>query len=351
MVVKVKIVGVDLFCGAGGLTHGLQKAGIDVKAGFDIEVNCKFPYEHNNSAEFVLKSVVDITAEDIKSRFDDGAYSLLAGCAPCQPFSKYTQAKPKDQDERWGLLYQFARLVKESQPDFITMENVPDLNKHKVYTDFKEELKSEGYFVYERVVFCPDYGMAQTRSRLVLLASRLGSIELIKPTHDKSKYITVKDVIGHLPKIKSGSVNKHDPLHRSSGLSELNLMRIKASKPGGTWRDWPEELRAKCHTKASGKGYASVYGRMAWDEPSPTITTQCFGFGNGRFGHPTQARAISLREAAILQSFPDDYEFVEPDGVYVMKNLGKMIGNAVPVRLGEIVGISLQNHINQQPNQ
>ncbi|CAV18834.1 Cytosine-specific methyltransferase HgiDII; restriction system [Vibrio atlanticus] len=342
MVVEVKIVGVDLFCGAGGLTHGLQQAGIDVRAGFDLESTCKFPYEHNNQAEFVQKSVSDLTGKDIVSRFDEHAYTLLAGCAPCQPFSKYTQAKP--QDDRWGLLYQFARLVQESKPDFITMENVPDLDKHKVYSDFKEGLMAEGYYVDEQVVFCPDFGMAQTRKRLVLLASRLGDIKLIKPTHSKCQYVTVKEVIGHLPRLRAGCANKNDPLHRSSSLSELNMKRIKASKPGGTWRDWPEELRAKCHTKDSGKGYASVYGRMSWNEPSPTMTTQCYGFGNGRFGHPSQARAISLREAAILQSFPDHYEFVAPGGSYETKHLGKMIGNAVPVRLGKIVGDSLINH-------
>ncbi|MDO6497745.1 DNA cytosine methyltransferase [Photobacterium sanguinicancri] len=339
----MRIVGVDLFCGAGGLTNGLQKAGVNIKAGYDIEPTCKFPYEYNNDAEFIQKSVVDLTREDIVSCFEKGAISLLAGCAPCQPFSKYTQNKPKD--ERWGLLYQFSRLVKESEPDLITMENVPDLTKHDVYHDFKAELESLGYHVCDKVVYCPDYGMAQTRSRLVLIASMLGPIELIPPMNTKGNYRTVKDAIGHLPRLKAGCANKKDPLHRSSALSELNLQRIKASKPGGTWRDWPVELRAKCHTKDSGKGYASVYGRMSWNEPSPTMTTQCYGFGNGRFGHPSQNRAISLREAAILQSFPDDYKFVSPDDKYEICPLGKMIGNAVPVRLGEIVGESLLEHI------
>lgn len=341
----MKIVGVDLFCGAGGLTHGLQKAGIDIKAGFDIESSCKFPYEQNNDAEFIQKNVANVTADEIKTRFESKAYSLLAGCAPCQPFSKYTQAQVQEKDERWGLLYQFARLIKETQPDFVTMENVPGLKKHKVYLDFIESLRYEGYSVDEQLVFCPDYGMAQTRKRLVLLASRLGEVSLLKPTHHKNQYVTVKDAIKHLPRLRAGCSNKSDPLHRCSSLSVLNMKRIKASKPGGTWRDWPEELRAKCHMKDSGKGYSSVYGRMSWNEPSPTITTQCYGFGNGRFGHPSQARAISLREAAILQSFPEKYEFVPPEGRYDIIHLGKMIGNAVPVRLGEVVGISLLKHL------
>lgn len=339
----LNVSGVDLFCGAGGLTKGLIEAGVNIVAGYDIDSNCKYPYEFNNKAKFVEKSVTDIEGSEIKDFFPRDSISLLAGCAPCQPFSKYTQKLPKD--ERWGLLYQFGRLIKESEPDLITMENVPDLVKHDVYSDFKSELIEAGYHIHDQVVFCPDYGMAQTRRRLVLLASKLGPITLIPPTHKKENYTTVRDVIAHLPKLKAGTACKQDPLHRSSGLSEINLKRIKASKPGGTWRDWPEELRAKCHTKESGRGYASVYGRMNWDEPSPTMTTQCYGFGNGRFGHPEQNRAISLREAAILQSFPDDYQFIEPTKPVETSVLGRMIGNAVPVKLGEIVGLSIQHHL------
>lgn len=339
----MRIVGVDLFCGAGGLTRGLLEAGIDVAAGYDIDSTCKYPYEYNNGATFVLKSVNDVNGSEISELYESGTISLLAGCAPCQPFSKYTQKQPKD--ERWGLLYQFGRLVSESKPDLVTMENVPDLIRHDVYKDFKSELQEAGYHVFDKVVFCPDYGMAQTRKRLVLLASKLGPIELIAPTHKKENYATVADAISHLRSLNAGEVDKNDPLHRASGLSEVNLKRIRASKPGGTWRDWPTELRAKCHTKDSGRGYASVYGRMTWNEPSPTMTTQCYGFGNGRFGHPEQDRAISLREAAILQSFPDNYQFVEPGKKYDISPLGRMIGNAVPVRLGEVVGMSLQNHI------
>lgn len=339
----LNVSGVDLFCGAGGLTRGLVEAGINIVAGYDIDSNCKYPYEFNNKAKFIEKSVTDIQGSEIKDFLSGSTVSLLAGCAPCQPFSKYTQKLPKD--ERWGLLYQFGRLIKESEPDLITMENVPDLVKHDVYSDFKSELIEAGYHIYDQVVFCPDYGMAQTRRRLVLLASKLGAITLIPPTHKKENYTTVREVISHLPKLKAGAACKQDPLHRASRLSEINLKRIKASKPGGTWRDWPEELRAKCHTKESGRGYASVYGRMNWDEPSPTMTTQCYGFGNGRFGHPKQNRAISLREAAILQSFPDNYQFIEPTKPVETSVLGRMIGNAVPVKLGEVVGLSIQKHL------
>jgi DNA (cytosine-5)-methyltransferase 1 len=152
---------------------------------------------------------------------------------------------------------------------------------------------------------------------------------------------TVKNAIAHLPPIKAGESHPLDPLHTASALSELNMRRIKAAKPGGTWRDWPEELRAACHRRPTGKTYPGVYARMTWDDPAPTMTTQCFGFGNGRFGHPDQDRAISLREAAILQSFPQDYRFLADGEEPYMKEVGRWIGNAVPVELGRAIGNSI----------
>lgn len=151
--------------------------------------------------------------------------------------------------------------------------------------------------------------------------------------------------MSRLAPLAAGDVSLDDPLHRTSELSPLNLRRIRHSRPGGTWRDWPRELVAQCHKIKNGKTYPSVYGRMEWDQPSPTITTQFFGFGNGRFGHPEQDRAISLREGAILQSFPKDYRFVEPGGDYRFKTIGRLIGNAVPVRLGQVVGETVRRHL------
>jgi DNA (cytosine-5)-methyltransferase 1 len=179
----------------------------------------------------------------------------------------------------------------------------------------------------------------------VLLASQFGRIELIEPT--EKKIVTVMDTIGDLPPIAAGEQFDGDPLHISSTLSSLNLRRMKASKPGGTWRDWPNDLRADCHVRETGKTYPSVYGRMEWNKPAPTMTTQCFGFGNGRFGHPKQDRAISLREAALLQSFPRDYAFLKQDEQVSFKRLGTLIGNAVPPKLGEIIGQSIRQHLVQ----
>ena len=148
-----------------------------------------------------------------------------------------------------------------------------------------------------------------------------------------------------LDALEAGGKYTNDPLHRACRLSSLNLKRIRASKAGGTWRDWPMRLRAKCHREESGQTYPSVYGRMEWDRPAPTITTQFFGFGNGRFGHPDQDRAITLREGAILQSFPEGYEFSPKGEPVQFSTLGRLIGNAVPVRLGEAIGNSIHRHL------
>ncbi len=136
-------------------------------------------------------------------------------------------------------------------------------------------------------------------------------------------------------------------MHTSAGLTSINLARIKASKPGGSWRDWPKRLIADCHKSASGQTYPSVYGRMEWDKPAPTITTQCYGYGNGRFGHPEQDRAISLREAAILQSFPRSYKFIPANEPVNFKSTGRLIGNAVPVDLGRAIAKSINLHIRE----
>lgn len=341
-----KIVAIDLFCGAGGLTHGLLKESVVVKAGFDIDPVCQYAFEANNKASFVLKDVAEVTADEVKAFFGKKKnVTMIAGCAPCQPFSKYTQGIDTTKDEKWNMLYHFARIVEEVLPDIVTMENVPQLMRHVVYADFESKLKSLGYHVSSSVVFCPDYGLPQTRQRLVLLASRLGKIDLIKPTHKPENYKTVKAVIGGLPIIRHGSSHKGDRLHLASKLSDKNYARIKASKPDGSWLDWDKELVAECHKKKERKTYRSVYGRMSWEKPSPTITTQFVGFGNGRFGHPSQGRAISLREGALLQTFPKNYKFIKDDEPVIIKNIARMIGNAVPVDLGKVIGRSIVKHV------
>jgi DNA (cytosine-5)-methyltransferase 1 len=338
---------IDLFCGAGGLSHGFRLEGFDVVAGIDFDPKCRYPFERNNEAPFLLKDVAEIDADDLKKRFDPHLPKVLVGCAPCQPFSKYSQGR---EDGRWQLLEHFSRLICEIKPDVVSMENVPRLQKFmnsSVFNAFVRTLRNNDYFVDWKVAYCPDYGIPQSRSRLVLIASRFGPPGVPEATHDASSYPTVRDAIGDLPPIDAGGAAAADPLHRCSELSANNVKRMRASRPGGSWRDWDDDLVTPCHRKETGQGYSSVYGRMKWDEPAPTITTQFFGFGNGRFGHPEQDRAISLREGALIQTFPRDYAFV-PEGQKVeIKTLGRLIGNAVPVGLGRAIARRIRAHLDE----
>ena len=337
---------VDLFCGAGGLAFGMRKAGIDVIAGIDSDPICRHPFEHNVEAPFFQSDVSTLDANFLEGLFPPSRIKILAGCAPCQPYSQYAH-KHSARDQRWQLLAKFSSLVDEMRPDIVTMENVPQLQKHDIFRQFIATLRESGYCEpYVSVVDCTRFGVPQSRKRLVVLASRLGAITLVEPTSDyDDDSLTVRNFIGGWEKIDAGSASESDPLHRSSALSPMNMVRILGSRPGGTWHDWPEELRAECHKKHTGRTYQNIYGRMEWDAPSPTLTTQFIGFGNGRFGHPEQNRALSLREGAVLQTFPREYSFV-PDGSPVMiSRVAAMIGNAVPVNLAEYIGRSIVSHV------
>ena len=342
--VDVKVACVDLFCGAGGLTHGFVTEGLPVVAGIDLDPACRFPYQANNQARFLERDIATVTPAELRDLFGNADVTILAGCAPCQPFSTYAQRYELDgKDGKWGLLYEFARLTEGARPDVITMENVPTVAKHAVFHDFVDTLRRLGYEVWFDVVDSSRYGVPQMRRRMVLLASKHGELRMIETTHGKPK--TVRQAIGRLRALHAGESAPRDKLHASSTLSQKNLERIRVSKPGGTWRDWPEDLVSDCHKAETGRTYPGVYGRMEWDKPAPTMTTQCYGFGNGRFGHPEQDRAISLREAAILQSFPRDYAFVPKGGEVNFTALGRLIGNAVPVDLGRAIARSIQAHL------
>lgn len=342
---------VDLFCGIGGLSYGMKSKGFRIKGGFDLDKTCRFAYEYNNEAPFFYRDIKDVSKKDINLLYEDGAVRILAGCAPCQPFSSYAfKNKEKDAD-KYDLLYEFGRLVTEVKPDIVTMENVPAIQSFKlknVLGDFIQLLEDKKYHVSVNVVYCPKYGIPQTRKRLVLLASKFGDIKLISPIiKDAKDYRTVRQTIGNLPPLAAGESSKNDPLHRASALTPINLQRIQATSEGGGWREWPESLRLTCHKSQTGKSFGSVYGRMKWDEPSPTMTTQCTGYGNGRFGHPEQDRAISAREAALLQTFPMTYKFFEDEENVSLVKASRYIGNAVPPRLGEVVAQSILNHLKE----
>jgi DNA (cytosine-5)-methyltransferase 1 len=339
---------VDMFCGVGGLTYGLTGGGVRVVAGIDLDPECRFPYEMNNDAIFLEWDAREVSADQLRALWAVERYSLLAGCAPCQPFSTYGRHKGRQpaSKKKWDLVADFGRLVRDAAPHFVTIENVPQLVGHAVFAELISSLS--GYHIWWDVVDCVTYNVPQTRKRLVLLASRLGPIQLISPavlSDGNSGKPTVRKAIFGLKSLRAGESDPDDSLHSACRLSELNLRRIRASSPGGTWRDWNKSLIAKCHGRTSGETYPGVYGRMEWEGPAPTITTQSFGYGNGRFGHPEQDRAITLREAAILQTFPVSYRFL-PEGEKVRFSvLGRLIGNAVPVKIGETIGRSLLNHV------
>lgn len=342
------ISAVDLFCGVGGLTFGLERAGIDVRLGIDIDNDCEHPITTNTQAAFLSADIAALEATQITDALMGSKVTLLAGCAPCQPFSTYSRGAKREGGHRrgrggaddWRLVEKFGELVEAVKPDLVTMENVPPLASQPV---FKELLKRlEGYSTDYQVVECSAIGLPQTRKRLVLLASKLGAIAVPKVRRIGA---TVRSTIGELPPLSAGDIDPDDRLHRASRLSSVNLSRIRASVPGGTWRDWPKELRAMCHVRSTGATFPSVYGRMEWDAPAPTITTQCFGYGNGRFGHPTQDRAISLREAAMLQGFPRHYSFIPENEPVSFARLGRLIGNAVPVTLSRVIGDALIDHV------
>jgi DNA (cytosine-5)-methyltransferase 1 len=336
------ITAVDIFCGAAGLSLGLKGSGIRIAAGIDLDPACRYPFERNIGAPFLEKDVSALEPPILADLFGQAKLRVLAGCAPCQPFSGYTTRR-RAIDRRWQLLLEFLRLAESVKPEVVTVENVPRLIHLPIWRGFVKGLQSIGYYVTWNVLDASQYGVPQNRRRLVLLASRFGKIELPKPTIIEP--VTVRSAIGGLPSIQAGAHSGADPLHSARALTSRNMARIRISSPAGTWREWPQELRVLCHQTATGKTYPSVYGRMSWDRPAPTITTQFFGFGNGRFGHPEQDRAITLREGALLQSFPLDFEFLPPGRRVSFIEIGRLIGNAVPPALGRAIGCAVINHV------
>ncbi len=348
------IKAIDLFCGAGGVTRGLLDAGIDVIAGYDIDPSLQKVYETNNirkngkKVKYFNKKVEELKRSDIyklvgskTARLQNKEKFLLAGCAPCQPFSLKNKNRHDKTDHRRTLITYFADLVKETKPDFVFMENVTGLEKLepenlKYFTDILED---EGFFWKTEIKNALHYGVPQNRKRFVLLASKEKEINIPNGEYDgvSKSYKTVGDVIKNLPVLRVGKEHSKVPNHRCANLSELNKIRIKATKKnGGSRTDWDRNLWLKCHIDDKGNPknvHTDVYGRMSWGKPAPTLTTKFNSITTGRYGHPTQNRAISLREGAYLQSFPANYIFYGS-----MQNIAKQIGNAVPPKMAEEFG-------------
>jgi DNA (cytosine-5)-methyltransferase 1 len=338
---KNGIVAVDVCCGVGGLTRGLLDAGIMVKKGYDIDPRLKKTYEANNEGtKFYLKDIRQLTGPEIKEDMDlEKHYFLIAACLPCQPFSRQNKSKKKNKDSRKYLLNEFIRIIEETIPDFIFMENVPELQKDgkRIFNKLLKALDKYGYEHSFDIVDAKDYGVPQKRVRLILMASKYGKIDFPEKTHGPSNisklpYVTVWDKIADYPFLEAGKKSKIIPNHECRNLSLKNRERMKNIKQdGGSRINLPNELQLKCHMEHS--GHTDVYGRMKWDAVAPTLTCKCTSISNGRFGHPSETRGISVREAASLQTFEDTYVFYE-----CLSRTTVWIGNAVPVMLAKIFG-------------
>ena len=335
----------DFFSGCGGTSRGMQDAGMTVRLGLDVNPDAKTTYEANfKKAKFVCKDIRQVSPDDIAPYVTrrNGRPILFGACAPCQPFSKQNRTK-NDNDERRRLLGEFHRFVEAYLPEYIFVENVPapgTAEKH-AFADFIRLLRKLKYFFDRRIVMAYRYGVPQSRRRAVLLASQLGPIEIPPLTHGPKTahpvLPTVWERIAHLPPIKAGEAHATIANHRAARLSALNLRRIAATPIGGDRRDWPPELGLPCHQKHS--GHSDVYGRMAKNRPSTALTTRCISLSNGRFGHPTQNRAISVREAACIQTFPMDFIFHGS-----MTSIARQVGNAVPVAMAKVFGDHIIRH-------
>ena len=336
----------DIFAGGGGLTVGLKRSGFKVVSAVEIEPNAYATYAVNHPDVYALRQDIgSVKGDELLKATDNRCIDLLAGCPPCQGFTSLT-AKYRREDPRNILILEMSRLAEEIGPRAIMMENVPRLGKsgNSLYRDLKDRLRQMGYKLTEGVLQVANYGVPQFRRRLVLLGGLGFRIDLPRPTHAKggtgglAPWRTVRDAIGRMGKpVTLANARKQGHVERTGWhvvrtLSPKNVSRIRAARAGASWRSIPEDLRPDCH-RGSYHGFPNVYGRMEWDRPSPTITGGCTTFSKGRFGHPVEDRTISVREAALLQTFPPDYLFDTP----YMEHVCNIIGNALPCEFAEAV--------------
>jgi len=337
------VVALDFFCGAGGLSQGLRQAGVKVLAGIDNDPMLARTYEANHGrGSFLAEDVNDIDIDDLRERVgvrpDDVV--LYAACTPCQPFSTLNQKRGLD--DRKELLLRFGELVRKRPPDYVLVENVPGLKNaygRDIHLRFLEDLEAAGLTHHDgAMVDAADYGVPQTRKRYLLLASRHGPIAL--PTRRKARR-TVRDAIEHMP-MPTGTADSRLPNHNDYRQLMPHHERIIRAVPsdGGSRSDVKDKtVLLKCH-QDNPNVHKDVFGRMAWDQPAPTLTCRCTDVYCGRFAHPQQHRGLTVREAAAIQTFPDDYVF--HGSVF---HMAKQVGNAVPVELARRVGQRIRKHV------
>lgn len=340
----------DFFSGCGGTSKGFLNAGLKPVFALDHDPDAAATFKRNfPDVYFSHSDITKFDENELNLIFNEKKQNatLFCGCAPCQPFTRQNTRKPdSESDTRRTLLSRFGELIEKFLPDYVFVENVPgiqSLTGHGILISFRKNLESLGYKTVIDVVESQNYGVPQRRRRLVFMASKNADIDFPAHTHGpctEIPYETVRNRISHLPPIEAGEIHGNIPNHRAANLSPLNLQRIKATPPEGSRADWPRELRLACHTKTDYTGHTDVYGRMKWDEPATGLTTRCVSLSNGRFGHPEQHRAISVREAAALQTFPDDFIFHGS-----LNSQARQIGNAVPVLLAEAFGRHILEHM------
>ncbi len=341
----------DFFCGCGGTSAGFKAANLDIRLGIDIDRDAQRTFEANfPEAVFLRRNIRNLPVETLVPYIvrDPNTVLLFCCCAPCQPFSRQNKNRDSTKQEAL-LLYEFANFVEYYLPELIFLENVPGLQNVNdgagPFNDFVVFLKGLGYALDHDVIDSQDYGVPQRRKRLVLIASLLSEIKLPPRTHGPGttnpSYSTVWDWISLFPPIAAGETHLDIPNHRAAMLSDMNLRRIRATPLGGGRLDWPEELVLECHTKEY-SGHTDVYGRMHRDRPASGLTTRCISLSNGRFGHPEQDRAISVREAASIQTFAENFVFFGN-----LNSMARQIGNAVPVTLAQIFGEMFLIHFGQ----
>jgi len=320
---------------------------MEVVAGLDIDIDSSNSFVKNFPAAISFRGDIRQMAAEIlqpvlKNR---DAPILFSGCAPCQPFSRQNKSS-NALDPRRTLLREFSRFVEAWLPEYIFIENVPGMQKlqsNSPLKNFQKKLKSLCYHTDCGIVPALWYGVPQTRERLVLIASRVGPIAFPKATHGNSSeqkaFTTVSDWIRNLPPIAAGETHKDDPDHVAAKLSRMNLTRIQSTPEGKGRESWPPELWLDCHKTHN--GHSDVYGRLSWNKQASGLTTRCISYSNGRFGHPEQDRAISVREAACLQTFPVNYQFSGS-----VSSRARQIGNAVPPKMAEAFGVNFISNKN-----
>ncbi len=350
---KSKLKAVDFFCSGGGMSSGMANAGINILGGIDYDKSCKETYEANiKGAKFIHADVFDYKEQELEKEFelkknDDDL--ILIGCSPCQYWSIINTDRTKSAKSK-SLLVEFRRFVEYFNPGYVVVENVPGVLKRKNESGleaFVNWLENNGYKVHHDVHNVVMYGVPQSRRRLTLIANRVSS-NVLEPIKHKSKIKTVFDTIGEhngFPKVDAGHKDTSSFMHTVAGLKQINIDRLNVTdKDGGSRMSYAhnEELVPQCH-KNDISNFKDTYGRMWWNKPAPTITTKFFSISNGRFAHPEENRAISIREGAVLQSFPKHYKIKAKS----IADAARMIGNAVPPKYAaSIAKAIIKNHVN-----